>query len=265
MNNLENFRIRVYERVKRLREERRHTQAEFAKLLGLSQQQYSRIERGLGSFSAEQFLFLLEKFSISLNYFVETKSPGHDDAAVLQNALAVLGASHLKEVQGIFIPEKLTNVNEAIVEALSLYQSSRLVAALAPVMAKKLSRVNFTWIEKKLQDSGRENRLGWLLENVLKGVEGRLGKPFLPREVKLCYRRAATALEDVLSLKPGPSVAAEFGKFDAIEDFFDEGIVTKKTLERLRANRDPIADRWRILTRIRPIDFEEALKNSEKL
>jgi Predicted transcriptional regulators len=264
MADLDHYRRAAVKGIKKLREERRYTQAEFSKLLGLSQQQYSKIERGGGSFSAEQFLFLLDRFTLPLNYFVETKSSEQDDVAVLQNALAALGASNLREVQGIFIPEKLGKPNEAIFETLAVYQSSRLIAALAPVVVKNIQRVNFAVVEKKLRESGHQNRLWWVLDNTLTGIRKRLDGAFLPRDEKLRYRHAETTLRAVLSLKSRALESSPNAANHQREDIFDEGISTQKTLDSLRAKNDPLSNKWNILTRLTQGDFEEALKNTEK-
>jgi len=64
-------------RVRELRLERRWTQAKLAKLLGISQNYLSVLERGQGFFTAEQFLVILSSFDVSVDYF----SPGKPKAA----------------------------------------------------------------------------------------------------------------------------------------------------------------------------------------
>ncbi len=261
MNDLKKYRQLVVEGIKKVREDRRYTQAEFAKLLDLSQQQYSKIERGEGSISAEQFLQILEKFALPLSYFVETKSKEKDEALVLQNALAILGATHLREVQGIFIPEKYDNPNEVIFEALEEYKSSRLIAALAPVIVKNIQRINLNTIEKKLREWGHENRLWWVLENTLDSIRNRLKEAFLPREIKLTYQRAATALTNHSLI--GRSRENGWYHRDKQADIFGPGITTEKTLESIKSKLDSQAKHWNIITSIKQSDFENALKDLE--
>jgi transcriptional regulator with XRE-family HTH domain len=55
---------RIARKVRELRKQRRWTQAELARRLGLSQSRLSEIERGAGSFSAEQFLTILSLFNV---------------------------------------------------------------------------------------------------------------------------------------------------------------------------------------------------------
>lgn len=261
MNELEKYRRSIIEGIRKVREDRRYTQAEFAKLLDLSQQQYSKIERGEGSISAEQFLLILDKFVLPLSYFVETKPKEKDEALVLQNALGRLGATHLREIQGIFIPEKYENPNQVIIEALEEYQSSRLIAALAPVIVKNIQRINLNTIEKKLGEWGHENRLWWVLENTLESVQNRLKGAYLPREKKLIYQRAATALINHSLI--GRSRENGWYHRDKQADIFDPGITTEKTLENVKSKLDPQAKHWNIVTSIKQSDFENALKDSE--
>ena len=88
--NLDKTRRHIVARVRELRAERRWTQAELGEKLGLSQARLSEIERGAGSFSAEQLVEILVQFNVRLEDLVG-QQPG-DDA--IQNALARLGALH---------------------------------------------------------------------------------------------------------------------------------------------------------------------------
>lgn len=81
-------RSEIARKVRNLRAERHLTQAELSKVLGLSQGRYSEIERGKGSFTAEQFLELLRRFNVPASFFVTEKI---DAGSSLQNALARLG------------------------------------------------------------------------------------------------------------------------------------------------------------------------------
>src|SRR5580658_327261 len=96
---LRKVRSEIARTVRELRKERRWTQAELAKRLDLSQARLSEIEGGDGSFTAEQFLLLLRLFNVGTNRFAPSggSSAGHDHEAQIQNALARLGALHLKE------------------------------------------------------------------------------------------------------------------------------------------------------------------------
>jgi DNA-binding XRE family transcriptional regulator len=78
--------------VRDLRKERGWTQAELAGKLGLSQSRLSEVERGDGSFTAEQFLQILRLFNVAVDRFL-----GETDRSLqLQNALARLVAWNRK-------------------------------------------------------------------------------------------------------------------------------------------------------------------------
>src|SRR3989338_10540153 len=81
-------------KIRSLRQARRWTQARFAELIGLSQNRLSEIERGNGSFTAEQLIIVLRTFNLQLDYFMPGRS---GQLPKIQNALARLGAKHLKE------------------------------------------------------------------------------------------------------------------------------------------------------------------------
>lgn len=85
-------RAEIAKNVRSLREGRGLTQVELSKRLGLSQGRYSEIERGQGSFTAEQFLEILKIFNVSVSLFASGKT---DLGGEFQNALARFGASHV--------------------------------------------------------------------------------------------------------------------------------------------------------------------------
>ena len=62
LQSLDKDRRRIAAKVRELRQSRNWTQAELSKRLQLSQSRLSEIERGAGSFTAEQFLLLLRLF-----------------------------------------------------------------------------------------------------------------------------------------------------------------------------------------------------------
>src|SRR5262249_56288209 len=82
---------------------------------GVWQRRHSEIERGDGSFTAEQFLILLKLFNVGANHFAS--EPGRPDLE-LQNVLARLGAAHLEESEDALPSEKLQDVHAVIREAL---------------------------------------------------------------------------------------------------------------------------------------------------
>ena len=57
-------------RIKDLREDRDLTQAEIAKIIKTTQQQYSKIETGKADISAEKLILLAKYYHVSVDYIV---------------------------------------------------------------------------------------------------------------------------------------------------------------------------------------------------
>jgi transcriptional regulator with XRE-family HTH domain len=148
--------LRIGEKVRDLRLARRWSQAELAKRLGLSQARLSEIERGAGSFTAEQFIELLGLFNVTVGHFAPADQPPD---AELQNALVRLGATHLFATNAV-PTDRVRDVNGAVRETL-VEGSPRLVTALAPVLVSNSKEVNLRRIEGSLREVGLDNRLGW--------------------------------------------------------------------------------------------------------
>lgn len=125
--NLEQSRRRIAAQVRHLRTERRWTQAELAKGIGLSQARLSEVERGDGSFSAEQLLEILRLFNVTLDVFTERAAA--DDE--LQNALARLGATHLRTVPGA-LPSVRFGGARAVVREVLLSPGTRASSSPSP-------------------------------------------------------------------------------------------------------------------------------------
>lgn len=253
--NLDLIRKRVVEKTSQIRRQYHFTQAEFANLLGLSQQRYSEIERGKGSLRAEQLLFILQRFNVPLSDFSQSKL--NDPILGLQNALIQWGAKHLKETNDVLVPEKYNDIHEVILETL-LDDPGRLVAHLAPVIAKNYSRIKFRLLEKKFIELGYPNRFWWLLENIKQAIRNRLLVPNLKRDWKKTYRSASDILQRQY-LGKGPS----YFYYREKEDVLDPGIISPKTMEQIKNNQEDLSKKWKIVTRIRLADFEEALANTE--
>src|SRR5689334_20800224 len=114
-DRLNKSRATVAARVQQLRKDRRWTQAELSRRLGLSQSRLSEIERGSGSFTAEQFLEVLRLFNVAVTDFLPAKQ---SPASELQNALARRGAFHLRESAETVPSERLEDITAAVREAL---------------------------------------------------------------------------------------------------------------------------------------------------
>ena len=60
--------MNYYQRLKDLREDKEKFQSEIAEILGITQQQYSRYEKGLREIPFHQVIALAEYYNISLDY-----------------------------------------------------------------------------------------------------------------------------------------------------------------------------------------------------
>lgn len=232
-------------RVRKLRERRRWTQAELARQLGLSQPRLSQIERGDGSFTAEQFLRILELFNVGVDHF----APIRPAPSAVQNALARHGASHLVEAE-VSVPAELDDPAELVARVLRAPESPRHVAALAPVIVAHADDLNLDEVAARL-GPGRVRRLGWLAASVL----GTLAEDHPPTaRDRLQVQRAKLLLE--LFLASG-GVSRPAGS-DTL-DVFDQEIRSLKSAERVFEEATEEARRWRIVTRLRTEDFTAAL------
>jgi transcriptional regulator with XRE-family HTH domain len=252
-HTLERDRARIVGRVRALREERRWTQAELARHLGLSQSRLSEIERGAGSFTAEQFVAILRLFNVGIDAF----TPGAEPTAELQNALARLGATHLHENVQVIPAPRLDVVENAIRETIAHAASPRLLTALAPVLVRNVDRIHLAAIATRLAELGLERRWAWILDNTLAALRGERGSD-VPRRWALRYRRAEVSL--VLFLDSVSDRLAEPGRSRATRDLLDPEIRTARTVAELEVSASEISKRWGIVTAIQPADFTAALR-----
>ncbi|MCE9571801.1 MAG: helix-turn-helix domain-containing protein [Deltaproteobacteria bacterium] len=250
---LENARLSVASRVRSLRAERGWTQKQLAEKLDLSQNRLSEVERGNGSFTAEQLLLLAQLFNVPIREFAprsRAEAPAH---AELQNALARLGAPHLNERDDVLPSERLERATRAIKEALVI-GDPRLVVALAPVVIRAIDRVSLPHLWLELREIGLERRLGWLAENVLEALRTQRGRA-ASREVAVQVLRAKTILEFWVD-----DARARYDATQTGEDLLDATIRSAKTLEHVLATRSEISRRWRIATTLQPADFAAAME-----
>lgn len=251
MTTIEQDRLGISKKVRRLRQERRWTQAAFAKLLGLSQSRLSELEHGQGSFTAEQLLAVLTAFNVPIEHFAKVRKPEVDQR---QNALARLGASHLLETDTL-PSERIKDALAAIRETLVAADSARHIAAIAPVIVKNVNNVNFTRLHVRLAELGLERRLSWVLENTEEALKIELDKD-LPRETAVAYRRAQIRVRFALAEQKN---SRPVRKGDP-EDILDTDIASEESKEETRQESSAISKRWRILTRIQVEDFVRALE-----
>src|SRR5271163_926930 len=111
LHYIEKARATVAQKVQELRKDRHWTQAELSRRLRLSQSRLSEIERGSGSFTAEQFLTILKLFNVTASEFAPEPQGQESE---LQNALARLGALHLQESSDVLPSERLSGASDVI-------------------------------------------------------------------------------------------------------------------------------------------------------
>lgn len=240
---------RIGGRVRELRLERRWSQEMLAEELGLSQGRLSQIERGQGSFSAEQLLRILKLFNVGVEQF---DAPPKVDASPVQNALARLGASHLVEAR-VLVPAALSDPLDVVLAVMLHPESSRHVAALAPVIVAQVDRIALPEAAARLAAFGRQARLGWLLDSVAAAIEA---EPLATESAERRQRRRTATAIDVF-LRSGMLVPPAP---DAPLDLFDPDIRSLATAERVAADASAEARRWRIATRLSVQDFRKALR-----
>lgn len=254
MKTLDQDRSQISKKIRQLRQERHWTQAQLAKLLGLSQNRLSELETGQGSFSAEQLIAILTHFNVPIDYFSSEKRSKDSNGDQLQNALARFGASHLAELETL-PSDAVKDALAAIRETLVGTDSSRQITGIAPVIAKNIRNLNLHKLRSQLAEAGLERRLGWVLDNTLEAIR-RERKKELPREWTLAYRQAEILLEPVLTAWKQES-PRKYSKEP--EDLLDGDITSQKTLDEVRKNGSDISKRWRIITGFQVDDFVRAL------
>lgn len=219
----------------------------------MSQARLSEIERGGGSFTAEQFLQILKLFNVPASQF--DSSLTRDPHAALQNILARHGAAHLRESERVLPTEEARDLNVAIHQALVL-ATARLLTALAPVVVRNIDVVNLRGLYHELKLVRLERRFGWLIENVRDALWDQVplvsGTPW-----SALYRRALTVIEPFLSF-----VRDEHTADDGPGDILDPDIRSAETVAEVRASWSPSAQRWRIVTSLQPGDFVAALRDA---
>jgi len=247
-------RRQIAAKVRELRQSRNWTQAELSKQLQMSQSYLSEIERGTGSFTAEQFLFLLKLFNVPASDFVS--DPGEQDLQI-QNALARLGALHLQE-SDVLPSEQLEDVHDVVREVL-VDGSSRTVTALAPILVRHAERLNLARLHAELEKLGMERRLAWVLENTLMALE-RLhkGSGSKSREWAKIDRRAELSLGSFWEFVSAQDRARSQPAFSS--DVLDATIRSRRTLDEVRSSASKISQRWGIVTSLQVEDFLQALK-----
>lgn len=242
-------------KIRALRVDRHWTQAKLSKRLGMSQGRFSEIERGQGSFTAEQFLEILQLFNIPASHFAAGE---HGSASGIQNALARLGATHLGERSDVLPSERLEEASDVVREALLGAGAPRYITSLAPVLVHNIDRINLNKLRSQFLEYGLERRLAWLIENTLVAVGHEL-QGGLSRKVAMRYRRAELILSAYLGKAP---FKQHQRRADEALDILDSEIDSEKTLKEVENSTSSISHRWGIATALQTDDFIEALKAS---
>lgn len=250
--DLDKARLRVVAKVRELRTDRRWTQAELAAKLGLSQARLSEIERGGGSFTAEQFLEVLRLFNVNVEVFTEPQRVVDQ----LQNALARLGAFNLREVPSALPSAQIAGVRAVVRETLLAPADARLLLALAPVLLANLEALNLDVLHDELGALGFPARVPWLVENVLAGLL--LRGPAKEREPAARWHRSVAVLGDFVSRHPAPA-----GDVPHRLDHIDVGIRSERALARVQAAASEISRKWGAVSDLQPADFADALRAAD--
>jgi transcriptional regulator with XRE-family HTH domain len=236
-------------RVREARIKRGWTQAELAARLDLSQGRLSQVERGDGSFTAEQFLEILKIFNLSISDFVVAR----DERAALQNELVRLGAGHLR-VSPSAIAERGVDAFALVVRDALLSGSPRLITALAPVLVEKIDHVSLSSLLIMARSHGLERRVGWLLDNVQDAVRSALHRT-RGGLATLRYSRALIVLRPFLEEASlhGPLSLKRLGADGEARpsDVLDTDIRGDKSFEQTWRRAHPIAKAWGVVTAIR--------------
>jgi transcriptional regulator with XRE-family HTH domain len=235
----------VAKRVRELRLGRNWKQTELAKHLGLSQNRLSEIERGEGSFTAEQLLLIMKLFNVPPSHFARD---ARDPTAEVQNTLARLGAAHLYEADAL--PSvRLTEAGSAIREALTI-AAPRLVTAIAPVLIRNADQLNLAKIHADLAALGFERRLPWVVENTLEAVRIR----YLDGVEATNVARETARLQLFLDFVKAPTDIERV-------DIVDPDVRTSKSVAQLERDASAISKRWGIVSTLKPDDFAAALEH----
>jgi transcriptional regulator with XRE-family HTH domain len=258
-NQTASFRRRIAATVRALRKERAWTQAELAGRLGLSQSRLSEIETGDGSFTAEQFLRLLQLFNVTTSRFTG-QTP--DDEAQLRNGLARLGAHHLQESTEV-VPASDVDDLAAVVRDALVSGDPRLTTGLAPVLVANIHQLSLGKLFLDLARIGLERRLVWLAENTVDAIRRELtASPLPPRAWALNARHAAVVLQAFVDSVAGDEERRGGRDGGRAPDLLDASIRSKKTLEEVTAASTSLSRQWGIVTALSPIDFQQALRGA---
>lgn len=239
--------------VRDLRSQRRLSQVDLAEQLGISQSRLSMVERGSSSLTAEQFLHILRFFNTTIDRF-DVAIPNPTDA--LQNALARLGALHLRESADLLPAVEHEDPSRVIRDAI-IDASPRLVTALAPVLVRQHKRLALIRVYGELAAIGFGARLPWVVDNTIEAIAlgSASGNAVFRRHL---YREAGITFRSFID-----QVSDRLGDRELKWDILDSTIRSETTLRRVRENASRPSSRWGIVSSIQPGDFASALEAAD--
>ncbi|MBP9085182.1 MAG: helix-turn-helix transcriptional regulator [Kofleriaceae bacterium] len=241
-------RERIASKVRALRVARGWTLQELAKELGVSLSRLSEVERGDGSFTAEQLLVLLRIFNVPVSEFATPEKTEY--ATQLQNALAYLGAGRLRESAVVTPSEALYKAHAAIRETL-LAGTSRQIASLPAVLVRNIERIALARLHAEFAQLGYQARFGWLLDHAIAALDEVIPQHATRVELKGARLRLRIAAQRMRPLTAG----------EAVDDVLDNTIRSERSLELARKSSSDISRKWNVITSLQPADFVAALRS----
>ncbi|MFA6316577.1 MAG: hypothetical protein WC943_04105, partial [Elusimicrobiota bacterium] len=154
---------------------------------------------------------------------------------------------------------RLKEALAVIREVLAVAESPRQITGLAPVLVNHAASLNLAKLRAEVWEIGLSGRLGWLVENTYQALDAEIRTKKLSARWVARYHRAQAALNLFLSISNKQRTAVS-GSSE--EDILDPGIASEDTLKEVKAGRSEVSKTWRIVTRIRPEDFQRALEDA---
>lgn len=255
---LENYKNQIGTAIKQARLSRKLTQREVAYLIDLSQSRYSEIENGKGSFTAEQMVVLMAKFNLSISDIIKLSSK--EKMLERQKSLAYYGADYLLEDEEIPPTRKRQNLTDFIRDILmGIDMTGREIAALAPIIVKDIDEINFYKLQSEFVGTGLKGRVPWLFENTIQAIEIEQQNDKLSNESKKILLWATPKLKAFLDAFEKSITLTDKDP----EDSFSSKI-SEKTWHDLEKERTEISKKWKIMSRLSPLDFSKAIEESLK-
>lgn len=232
--------------VRRLRTERRWTLAELASRLGTSASRLSEVERGQGSFTAEQLLVVFQTFQVGPAAFVGVATDADAFAGSLQNALVRFGAVHLRSDERHPVLRDHERVVDVVRDVLIQRPVPRFVTALPVVVVRRLAEVPFPAVQHAVVHAGVPGRWGWLLAHLVAASEA-LDLGDATTSFRRDLQQARAHALDFLDRVPRPG--------EGSSDLLDTDLRSLAGVRAARAASTAIDRRWQVVSRLSTDDF----------